>query len=196
MIGDKTVNKREIYLEPTDKRDVWKEYCFDTLNLALEEHTLTYSSFLKLWQDHFSHVKVREYKAVTSRCKTCAILSDFRQLYAKPDIRQRCSELLAYHRACYTMERQVYYAKKARVIADPARYMSITYGGMAQSHTELYGDPSDLAHPLPHHVQGILEHGQCMVGLSYAVLFQFLSDALLVCRLSTEHSTTSRWMAT
>jgi hypothetical protein len=81
LMGDVAPNRaEEIHLEPIDVVDIYLEYKRD-----LTEHadfpTLCYSSFCEVWKDCFPHVTIRQYKAVSGKCSTCATLSDLRRSY-------------------------------------------------------------------------------------------------------------------
>jgi hypothetical protein len=81
LMGDVAPNRaEEIHLEPIDVVDIYLEYKRD-----LTEHadfpTLCYSSFCGVWADCFPHVTIRQYKAVSGKCSTCATLSDLRRTY-------------------------------------------------------------------------------------------------------------------
>jgi hypothetical protein len=193
QVDHKTPDTPEIFVESTDNNDVWKDYCSNMQDFLHEGRIVPYSTFLKLRKKHFPHVKTSEYRPVTSQCKTCGVLSS--RLYSAPDLRQRCSELQAYHQVCHAEERQLYCKKRALAVAEPAQYMSIIAGGMPRSHTQLpwRGDGSPFPHPLPHYVQGILEHGQStrMVRFVRHATLSFTCLILLLSyRLSTERVTT------
>ena len=80
MVGDKMPNlDGEIHLEPILIRTIWDEY-----REALKGGIIPIiglSEFGKMWMDLFPHVKIRQFKAVTGKCYTCAMLSDARRLY-------------------------------------------------------------------------------------------------------------------
>jgi hypothetical protein len=162
QVDHKTPDTPEIFVESTDNNDVWKDYCSNMQDFLHEGRIVPYSTFLKLWKKHFPHVKTSEYRPVPSQCTTCGVLSRLHRLYSAADLRQKCSELQAYHLVCHLEERQLYFKKRALAVAERAQYMSIISGGMPRSHTQLpwRGDGSTFPHPLPHYVQGILEHGQ------------------------------------
>jgi hypothetical protein len=173
LIGDKIPNKRlEIHLEPTAKQDIWKEYCHDIHHILLDDIGLSYSAFVRLWNDHYPHVKIRQFKAVCGKCKTCAILSDLRKKARTAAHRQYVSDLHALHRSCYMRERKIYYAKQLKACQHPLQFMSIIADGMQQTHTQLpwCANVAGFSNSLSHHLQGILEHGQCMVN----ILFHFI----------------------
>ena len=80
MVGDKMPNlDGEIHLEPILIRVVWEEYVDDLKGGVTP--TISLSEFGKMWSDLFPHVKIRQFKAVTGKCYTCAMLSDTRRLY-------------------------------------------------------------------------------------------------------------------
>ena len=75
VVGDPMPNlDGEIHLEPTEKQSIWKEYHDDMMLSG--SLVLQFDSFSSLWSVCFQHVKVREFKAVTGKCETCAKLSE------------------------------------------------------------------------------------------------------------------------
>lgn len=79
MVGDKMPNLNEIHLEPIFVRVVWEEYVDDLKGSLIP--ALSLWQFGQMWQDLFPHVKIRQFKAVTGKCYTCAMLSDARRQY-------------------------------------------------------------------------------------------------------------------
>ena len=63
LVGDYAPNSDEIHLEPMEIKDVYKEY--EEEYKRTPQWLLGYIGFCKLWQDCFSYVKIREFKAVT-----------------------------------------------------------------------------------------------------------------------------------
>jgi hypothetical protein len=87
MVGDKMPNIGEIHLEPIFIRVIWEEYVDDLKGGLIP--TVGLKQFGKMWEDLFPHVKIRQFKAVTGKCYTCAMLSDARRLYKVAKI-SRC----------------------------------------------------------------------------------------------------------
>lgn len=54
------------------------------------------------------HVRIREYKAVTGKCRTCAFLSRVRKELRDPSKREYITTLFDFHRTTYMGERQAY----------------------------------------------------------------------------------------
>jgi len=75
--GDYSPTSSEIHLEPMNKCDIYDEYLADMLR-GCEPH-LSLKQFVALWTHAFPDVKIREYKAVSGKCKTCAALSELRR---------------------------------------------------------------------------------------------------------------------
>jgi len=64
LVGDFIPNSNgEIHLEPIDIKEIWNEYQDDLKQV--NEDTVSYIEFGCMWKYCFSHVKIREYKAVT-----------------------------------------------------------------------------------------------------------------------------------
>lgn len=64
LVGDNIPNSAgEIHLEPIEIKEVWKEYKDDMD--YVHESSISCIEFGSLWTNCYSHVKIREYKAVT-----------------------------------------------------------------------------------------------------------------------------------
>ena len=63
LLADPTPNGKEIHLDPINKKEIYEEYEQD-MNDIFEE-PLSSTTFLKVWNDAFPHVKIREYKQVS-----------------------------------------------------------------------------------------------------------------------------------
>lgn len=64
LTGDTIPNSNgEIHLEKQEKKSIYKEYEEDCK--YYRRKYLTYSQFLDMWKQCFSHVKIRVYKQVT-----------------------------------------------------------------------------------------------------------------------------------
>jgi hypothetical protein len=168
LIGDKAPNSTEIHLEPVTKLEIFREYQAAIASYFPDEKDelcLEYTSFLNQWETCFSHVKIREYKAVSGKCTTCATLSDLRRKYKSVHIRQTVTDLHALHRITYMAERMNYYRKQWLAITHPDMYMSVILDGMAQKHTALpyLANQKEFPATLKMHLQGVIEHGQKFV---------------------------------
>lgn len=87
-----------IHLEACDYQDLYQEYVFDMTNFSKFDEYLSYSKWREVWNDHFEHVKVREYKQVTGKCLECEMLSDARKKTKSAWGRQLITECHAFHR--------------------------------------------------------------------------------------------------
>jgi hypothetical protein len=67
-IGDQVPNScGEIHLDPITKKEVWKEYKEDMIDIYKDsDNILDYTSFIRVWQLAFPHVKIRVYKQVSN----------------------------------------------------------------------------------------------------------------------------------
>ena len=75
LVGDAMPNlDGEIHLEPTEIQIIWHEYHDDMVNSG--SLVLQCDQFASMWRVCFQHVKIREFKAVTGKCETCAKLSE------------------------------------------------------------------------------------------------------------------------
>ena len=122
------------------------------------------SLFEKIWRACFSHVKIREFKAVCGKCKTCDILCCARKTFHDAKSREHITNLHAYHRTMYMGERQCYYERRNEAMQRPTTVWSLISDGMAQIHCQLpyQAGLSDFPVKLPQHIQGVLVHGKLM----------------------------------
>lgn len=182
----------EIHLEPTSILRVHGEYVINVQDAG--ENTLSYAAFLSMWTTCFPHVKIREYKAVSGKCKTCTLLSEARRKHLSRDARRYLTQLHALHRTMYMGERMDYYSRRNDAMQMPSEYWSGIGDGMMQSHCALPYRGNMLPFPttLPQHLQGILAHGRSVqiyrtfhnvpngVNLSVHCLFQALEREKLL----------------
>ncbi len=161
-VGDRQPNHCEIHLEPTDIKEVHMEY-HDAISDAGED-VLEYTSFLHMWATCFPHVKIREYKAVSGKCKTCALLSEARRKQLSSAGRRYITQLHAFHRTMYMGERLTYYERRNNAILMPRDYWSAIGDGMMSQHCVLpfRGNMVQFPQTLPQHLQGNLIHGRSM----------------------------------
>jgi hypothetical protein len=164
-IGDLIPNSSnlEIHLEPQDIKEIWDEYRLDMEHRSLEH--LQYDAFCKLWVCCFSYVKIREYKAVSGKCNTCALLSYARRTRRDPKARLHITQMHALHRAEYMGERLAYYMRREMAMANPLLYLSIISDGMAQAHCLLpfLSNLKQFSDPLTQHLQACYVHGQAII---------------------------------
>lgn len=174
-VGDEMPNVREIHLEKTEKKTIYEIMVNDRIG----EAPVSYSQFCRIWKTHFSHVKIRECKAVTGKCQFCAILSDIRSTTQRREVRQRVTDLHALHRWTYMSERLMYYSKTVRAFAEPDVCMSIIMDGMAQVHTELpyLGNVTRFPNQISLKLVGCIEHGQAFT--MYRTFGNVMEDANL-----------------
>jgi hypothetical protein len=85
LTGDEIPNKDEIHLEPCRLTEIYEEYV-EAKGFS-GEAVVSATVFGLIWKNCFSHVKVREFKAVTGKCGTCAILSQARRKYRDKETR-------------------------------------------------------------------------------------------------------------
>lgn len=99
LVGDVMPNTNgEIHLESCQYRDLYDEYLMDMENAYKVDNPLTYSMWRRVWKEHFSHVRVREYKQVTGKCDICEIMSEKRKSIKTAWGRQLVTECHAFHR--------------------------------------------------------------------------------------------------
>ncbi len=159
-VGDKEPNRDEIHLEPTDIKSVHAEYRQAVADTG--EEVLAYTTFLNLWVTCFPHVRIREFKAVTGKCKTCAVLSEARRKQLSYAGCRYLTELHSLHRTMYMGERLTYYERRDRACRTPSEFWSAIGDGMMTQHSVLphRGNMVQFPHTLPQHFQGMLVHGR------------------------------------
>lgn len=116
-------------MDPVEKKDIYQEYVSDIIDVYKHDKSLGYEAWLKLWNMAFEHVRIREYKAVTGKCLTCAILSDLRRTRKDSGGRKQTTTLQAYHRSAFMGERETYYDRQREALDDPENIMSIIIDG-------------------------------------------------------------------
>jgi len=160
MMGDSMPNMDEVHLEPIDIKEIYEEYLDDAKSTGFE--ALNTTNFTKIWRNLFPHVKIREFKAVTGKCSTCAKLSDARKLYKDREQRVYLTEMHFLHRSAYMNERMKYAERRQLAYKLPNSFLSIIIDGMAQNHCKLpwYNNLKDTDNALPQHLQGVLNHGR------------------------------------
>lgn len=161
LIGDAIPNSRcEIHLEPITLTEVHDEYILDMVHYG--QRYLSLNEFCRMWRSCFHYVKIREFKAVTGKCMTCALLSNARRTLRDRRSREHITMMHALHRSMYMNERLSYYRKRNQAYSQPSRYLSIIVDGMAQNHCQLpwCGNLKTFNETLTQHLQGVLAHGR------------------------------------
>ena len=80
----------------------------------------TSSSFEKLWIACFPHVKIRQFKSVCGKCKTCEKLSSARRSFHDVKTREQITTMHALHRSMYMGERMCYYNRRNEAMSLPS----------------------------------------------------------------------------
>ena len=161
MIGDNIPNSDcEIHLEPISIKEVWQEYA-DEMK-GYNEEPLEVKAFGSMWVNCFPFVKIREYKAVTGKCDTCAALSHCRRTFKDNKSRTAVKKFHALHRMTYMGERRTYAQRVQQSFDLPEYFMSVISDGMAQNHCMLpwWANNMQFGDYLPQHLQGLLNHGR------------------------------------
>jgi hypothetical protein len=172
-MGDYEPNTNgEIHLDYILVYEIYKEYAAEMIEIgrdmvsASEEESakfvLDLNSFGTLWRECFPHVKIREYKAVTGKCDTCAKLSKARRQTRCKKTREYVTALFSLHRSLQMGERMAYAERVQEARARPSSILSFVTDGMAQLHCQLpwQGNLSQFGHCLPQHIQGVLMHNR------------------------------------
>jgi len=149
-------NNNEIHVDNL----TYQEYYHIYLETAF--HKLKITAFIWMWKNLFSHVKIREFKNVTGKCKTCESLSRLRCKFKNPKLKSYVTELHDCHRQMYMSERLKYYERRQEAINNPTKVLSCISDGMAQSHTSCpwLGNVNSVNKPLEQKILGIIDHGR------------------------------------
>jgi len=161
LVGDMMPNSYgDIHLEPITIKEVHREYLLDCKLNGFDFYS--YNDFAKLWTTCFPNVKIREFKAVSGKCNTCAILSDLRRKCNDKQRKQEITYLHCLHRSAYMNERLQYCKRRTLAIQFPKLYLSLISDGMAQSHCQLphLGNMTTFNAHLKQHIQGLIAHGR------------------------------------
>lgn len=159
LMGDQMPNSQEVHLEPIFVHEVWDEYKRDQISVFNEY--VCVSTFGKLWESCFPHVKIREHKAVGMKCNICAVLSDLRSTFKDQANREYVKNLHLLHRSTYMGERLAYYNRRSLGEQMQEDHLSLISDGMAQHHCQLpWSANLNAIRTLPHHIQGVLMHGR------------------------------------
>ena len=99
LVGDQMPNTEgEIHLEACDYCDLYDQYEFDMINVYMSEEYLSYTKWREVWNEHFQHVRVREYKQGTGKCDEGEMLSDARKKIRSTWGRQLITDCHGFHR--------------------------------------------------------------------------------------------------
>lgn len=132
-----------------------------------------------MWDNVFSHCRIREYKQVTGKCMNCFKLSELRRTRKDAYGRRLATLLHAYHKSMYMGEKSAYYDRAKQAENDPENFVSLISDGMAQNHTKLpwLANLKEFSLNIPQHLQGIIDHGREFV--VYRTFHNVLVDANL-----------------
>jgi hypothetical protein len=81
----------------------------------------------------FPACKIREYKAVTGKCRTCTLLSEARRKQQSLAGRRYLTEMHALHRTMYMGECLKYYERRNEAMLMPGQYWSGIGDGILSS---------------------------------------------------------------
>jgi hypothetical protein len=86
LLGDHCPKSNEIHLEKCERLEIYNMYKASFYEKLEDREIVSYSYFVKIWRTNYSHVKIREYKAVTGKCHFCAILTECRAKSHRADV--------------------------------------------------------------------------------------------------------------
>ena len=167
LVGDSESNVDEIHLDPVPVTTIYEEYVMDmggdkcaAPNCGIKP--LSKTAFDSLWKNCFPYVKIRRFKNVSGKCKTCARLSFLRRKFRGESQRQLITKLFYLHRSAYMGERSTYAQRCQLARQSPQEYLSLATDGMQQAHCMLpyCGNLDNFSTCLPQHLQGVLVHGR------------------------------------
>jgi hypothetical protein len=163
LIGDMVPNSGgEIHLEPIHIVEVYAEHVVDMEHAGIPY--VNVDTFANIWSNCFEHVKIREFKAVSGKCQTCANLSTLRRTFKSQQDREYVTMMHALHRSTYMGERLTYAERRNNAVMERSRYLSLISDGMAQGHNLLpyFANQNTWTDSLPQHLQGVLSHNRGM----------------------------------
>ena len=79
LVSDDMPNLDEKHLEPITIQEIHSEYVADMKHS--ERPYFSVQAFGEFWIKIFPHVRIRQFKAVSGKCLTCAKLAHTRKLY-------------------------------------------------------------------------------------------------------------------
>jgi hypothetical protein len=114
LVGDMAPNcDDEIHLEPIHIVEVYGEHFQDMEHAGMP--CVSVDTFGSIWMNCFSHVKIREFKAVSGKCQCCANLSTMRKTFKSQRDREYVTMMHALHRSTYMGERIAYSERRNQV---------------------------------------------------------------------------------
>lgn len=161
--GDDQPNRDESHLDHITKNEVYKDYLLDLQQGENDDRaTVTYSTFVKIWNDCLPYVKIREYKACSGKCEMCCRLSVLMKQNKTVEALRDIKDFRALHRVDFMADRARYKERINQGINDPDKFLSIITDGMQQFHTELPYFGNKIGHPskVKQHLQGLTVHGK------------------------------------
>ena len=170
LVGDPQPNRcGEIHLDGNvNYRQIHEEYLADmqVRKGVSTTQVLEYNTFRLLWQNCFPHVKIRQYKAVDTKCLYCTSLTFLRTQVKSNAEREELTRLQMWHRVTFMGERKAYYARKHDAKENPSSFLSTIGDGMQQGHNQIPwmgSSGSQLVETLDTVIQGILVHHKRVV---------------------------------
>jgi hypothetical protein len=143
-VGDEEPNSDEIHLDNVRIKDVYLEYKeemeylnSDSVSKTCFEEFDPATVLATLWRTCFPHIKIRECKAATGKCSTCARLSKVRKESKCKKTREYVTYLFSLHRMLLMGERVAYNERITEAKVNPSRFLSLVSDGMAQNHCVL-----------------------------------------------------------
>ena len=129
----------EIHLDACPRQEIHEEF---TDNMKkwfgdTSEEILGYSSFLKMWDLCFDHVKIRDNNKIGTKCHCCERLSILRRRSRDYTTRLGVSTLFSYHRHMFMCEKRAYHQRMIQAIMHPSQIVSVIGDGMDKEKTKL-----------------------------------------------------------
>ena len=123
---------------------------------------VSYQHFVKIWNDVFPHVKIREWKSVTGKCSECEMLSKLRHSTMTNAKRQYYKNLHLIHRNHTRGEKLDYYKRIQEAKESDGEVISFIFDGMSSSSTALpnLASLNQWSIPFKTHLQGCIAHGR------------------------------------
>uniref|UniRef100_A0A8W8JJX8 DUF7869 domain-containing protein n=1 Tax=Magallana gigas TaxID=29159 RepID=A0A8W8JJX8_MAGGI len=135
MRGENPPHIQEIWLPfGLRKNEVYSRYEVETEEESRDR--VSYQTFLNIWKDHFSHVKIKQSNLFT-RCTTCDKLDRELHKQLNPEKKRDIFIKKQEHLHRQMKEKSAYYRRKTVSRRRPDRYISLIIDGMDQSKTNI-----------------------------------------------------------
>ena len=122
LAGDPQPNLEQVHLDLIEKTEIYQLY----VNEVGKANALTFSSWRKFWADVFPEVTIREWKAVTGKCRHCGYINAGRRIAKSPAEIAAFRKLHILHKSgLFMTERLTYHVRRAEAEIDSTIFSGI-----------------------------------------------------------------------